>query len=582
MTNKESFPTPKQGKVLVLGRDNRSCLSVVRSLGRKNIEVHLGWSFSGDVVQHSKYIHKIYEIPAYQADNDAWKETLLSIFRSEKYDLVIPCSDPTTLPLQRHRSDFEPLVQIYLLNDDVFEIVADKARLYKLAITLGINIPLHETCSSIEHVDGLVSRLGLPLILKPISSFKMENLQRKNHVHRAESEEELRYLIQPMLKTGEVQAQSYFTGKGVGVEVLASEGEILLSFQHERVHEPIGGGGSSYRKSVSLSPELLSATEKLMKALNYTGVAMVEFMVNARTGAWILVEINGRFWGSLPLALASGVDFPYALYQLLVRKKKAVNRGYCHPIFCRNISHDFQWLIDQVRADASKRKHQKLPLLAYLKDSVHLLKMQERNDTLVWDDLYPGILEVKQLIGSYTGRLTNQLQMHFLSQPSIRKRYVKRARRAVKKSANVLFICKGNICRSPFAEYYARTIFPKTIDIRSCGYFPIKDRMSPEDALRASSTFGIDLSGHRSKLITEALLQQADVVFIFDEENKKILKERFPFVSSKIYFLGALSPAKDTIIKDPYGSGLEGFMSIYQSVALAVDTLFSDAVKTDY
>ncbi len=578
----KSFPAQKQGKVLVLGRDNRSCLSVVRSLGRQNIEVHLGWSFSGDVVQHSKYIHKIYEIPAYQSDDDAWKKTLLSIFRSEKYDLVIPCSDPTTLPLQRHRSDFEPLVQIYLLNDDIFEIVVDKARLYKLAVTLGINIPRHETCSSIEHVDGLVPRLGLPLILKPISSFKMENLRRKNHVRRADNEEEIKLLIQDMLGTGEVQAQSYFTGKGVGVEILASEGEIVLAFQHERIHEPIGGGGSSYRKSVSLSPELLSATKKLIKALSYTGVAMVEFMVNVKTGAWILVEINGRFWGSLPLALASGVDFPYALYQLLVNKKKTFQQDYRHPIFCRNTSLDFQWIIDQVRVAASKRKHPNFPLLTYLKGVIHLLQMRERNDTLVWDDLKPGILEVKQLIGSYTGRLTHKLQMHFLSRPSNRKRYVKRARRAVKNAANIIFICKGNICRSPFAEYYARTIFPKSIGIRSCGYFPIKDRMSPEDALSVSNTFGIDLSGHRSKLITEALLQQADVVFIFDEENKKFLEERFPFASHKIYFLGALSPAKDIIIKDPYGGGLEGFKSVYQTVALAVDTLFSDAVKTDH
>ncbi len=580
MTITENFSTQARGKVLVLGRDNRSCLSVVRSLGRQKIEVHLGWSFPGDVVQHSKYVRKIHEIPPYQSDNDAWKETLLSILKSEKYDLVIPCSDPTTLPLQHHRADFEVLSKIYLLSDVVFEVAVDKAKLYELAATLDISIPGNETFSSEKQIDGLVDRLGLPMILKPISSFKMANLRRKNHVRRADSEAELRHLVQQMLRSGEVQAQSYFTGKGVGVEILASEGEILLSFQHERVHEPIGGGGSSYRKSVPLTSELLNATEKLMKALRYTGVAMVEFMVNDKTGAWILVEINGRFWGSLPLALASGVDFPYALYQLLVEKKKTYNKNYRHPIFCRNTSKDFQWLIDQVRAKPSLRKHASFPLLAYFAGALHLLRMQERNDTLVWDDPKPGILEVKQLIGSYTGRFSNKIQMGFLSRPGNRRRYAQRARRAVQRARHVLFICKGNICRSPFAEYYAKRVFPSSIEIRSCGYFPIQNRMSPEDAITASKTFGIDLSAHRSRLITERLLRQADVAFIFDEENKKILAERFSFASDKIYFLGALSPEKSIIIKDPYGGGLEGFKLNYQSVMLALDTFFKDPAST--
>ncbi|NOY85605.1 MAG: ATP-grasp domain-containing protein [Nitrospirae bacterium] len=572
----------EKGKVLVLGQDNRSCLSVVRSLGRQNLTVHLAWSSPNSLVRHSRYVQEIHDIPPYTPDDDAWKKKLISILSREKYTLVIPCSDPTILPLQHHRTAFENLAKIYTLPDDVFETVFDKTRLTKLAETLGVKVPKSETLTALAQVEQVTKKLGLPIILKPSASFRIGNLRRKNHVRRADNKEEARNLVKGMLRSGAVQAQSYFTGKGVGVEVLVSEGEILLSFQHERVHEPIGGGGSSYRKSVALKPELLDATTQLMKSLRYTGVAMVEFMVNVETNDWILVEINGRFWGSLPLAIVSGVDFPYALYQLLVENKKDFTNDYRQGIFCRNTSKDFQWLLDQIRAKPSERKHPRFPLLAFLKESiVNLIKMREKNDTLVWDDPKPGFLEIKQLIATYVSRFSNKIIMRFLSHPFNRNRYAKKIHRKVQTAKNVLFICKGNICRSPFAEQYARTVFPKDIQIRSCGYYPIQNRTSPEDALTAAKTFGIDLSEHRSTIVTKALLQQADVAFIFDEENKKIMTERFSFAGTKIYFLGALSsPGKDIIIKDPYGGGLEGFKSNYQSVILALDRLFKDTKET--
>ncbi|MFB3041919.1 MAG: ATP-grasp domain-containing protein, partial [Candidatus Poribacteria bacterium] len=134
--------------------------------------------------------------------------------------------------------------------------------------------------------------------------------------------------LEILLEQGDVSVQENFIGMGVGVELLAAQGESLFAFQHVRVHEPIMGGGSSYRKSVALDSELLEASTKLLKALNYTGVAMVEFKVNFKTGAWVFIEINARFWGSLPLAVAAGADFPYYLYQLLVMGKRKFPQCY--------------------------------------------------------------------------------------------------------------------------------------------------------------------------------------------------------------------------------------------------------------
>src|SRR5439155_2761023 len=101
-------------------------------------------------------------------------------------------------------------------------------------------------------------------------------------------------------------AEDHFSGEGLGVSLLASEGKVLVAFQHRREHEPLLGGGSTYRSSVPLDRRLLDACSRLVADLRYTGVAMVEFKVDSESGRWVLIEMNGRFWGSLPLALAAG------------------------------------------------------------------------------------------------------------------------------------------------------------------------------------------------------------------------------------------------------------------------------------
>ena len=76
------------------------------------------------------------------------------------------------------------------------------------------------------------------------------------------------------------------------------------------------GSGSSLRESIAPPEDMLAPARRLLEALEWHGVAMVEFKRDDRDGAAVLMEINGRFWNSLPLAVASGVDFPFLIYRL--------------------------------------------------------------------------------------------------------------------------------------------------------------------------------------------------------------------------------------------------------------------------
>jgi hypothetical protein len=108
--------------------------------------------------------------------------------------------------------------------------------------------------------------------------------------------------------------QERIEGPGLGGFFLAVDGRVVSSFAHRRLREkPPTGGVSVLRESAPLAPDILQHSYALLRHFEWTGVAMIEFKQDARTGAPYLMEINGRFWGSLQLAIDSGVDFPRLL-----------------------------------------------------------------------------------------------------------------------------------------------------------------------------------------------------------------------------------------------------------------------------
>src|SRR5213596_3534265 len=85
-------------------------------------------------------------------------------------------------------------------------------------------------------------------------------------------------------------------------------------FAHRRLREkPPAGGVSVYRESIALQDGLVGAGLRLLEALDWRGVAMIECKREPATGRHVIMEVNGRFWGSLQLAIDAGVDFPSLL-----------------------------------------------------------------------------------------------------------------------------------------------------------------------------------------------------------------------------------------------------------------------------
>ncbi|MCK5602358.1 ATP-grasp domain-containing protein [Candidatus Pacearchaeota archaeon] len=562
------------GKVLVFGGESRDTLAVVRSLGRKGIRVHLSWYAPNSVVPFSKYVTKTHKLPEYREDESCWLNSLINLLEREKYDLVIPTGDSAMLPLIQERPVLEKIAKLALPSNRAFYCAFRKNEANKLAESLGIPIPRQVLISNQQDLAKIGSDWKFPLVIKPVSSrvISQEEIARL-YVSYANSKAELFNKLKNMLQITPVLLQEYFAGVGMGVEVIAEGGKIIYAFQHVRVHEPIHGGGGTYRKSVSLDPKLLACVEKLISTLKWTGVAMVEFKYNKSTNEFVFIEINGRFWGSLPLSIAAGADFPYYLYQLLVEGKKRFSGKYKTGIYCRNLYFDLAWFRRNLFTRPSKFNNAipnwKLPFELFT-----LIFLRERSDTFVHDDLRPAFTEIWRLWIRVWLAFRKRFNKVVCSTKLFKNYHLKKLRVAGRGNS-IIFVCKGNICRSPFAECYLKNLIRNSghkLRIESYGYFPQSNRRCSHNAIEAAKQLGVDLTQHHSKVVSEETLSQFDLIVVFDVQNYTWICQSFKKLKRNVLYLGAVSN-KDRIefVPDPYGKDREYFATTYKSIAGMID-----------
>lgn len=553
------------GKALVLGHDNGSFLGVVRALGRRGIDVHIAWCPADAPAARSRYVRQAHGLPRPSSER-GWIDAFGELMRRERFDLVVPTNDPTLIPLQLARRELEPLGRIYLLDDRAFTITFDKVRTRELAIATGVPVAPGQIVGSADELDDALRGRPYPLVIKPEASFTAEDLERRNSVTRVYDEAAARRAAHERLAHGQVVVEENVTGIGWGVEVLAADGEILLSQQHERLHEPLHGGGSTYRRTVPRHPAFMDAVTRLVRALSYTGVAMFEFKGDPDSGRWILIEINGRFWGSLPLSLAAGIDFPYGLWQLLVDGRCDLPDVYRTGVYARNLKRDLKWMWLNLRADRSDPVLATVPLRRVLGEVTHVVGGHEHADQFPRDDPAPGVAEFAQTAHGAAARATSLVA----AKPPLRRPRQRRARAALAQAGDVLFVCYGNICRSPFAAGVARTTLSPTVTIRSAGTSGDTARRSPSIARRVAREFGVDLDGHRSRPLTADDVAAAEAIFVFDERNHRDVRRRFPQARGKVHLLGALSDDGPLIVDDPIDGGEQEFRRVYAEIAHAL------------
>jgi predicted ATP-grasp superfamily ATP-dependent carboligase len=384
-------------RVLVTDAGRGSAIAIIRSLGRCGIEVIAADCDPRSPGFRSRYAsgRMVYPDPSVAADEVV--ETLRRAAIERGIDLIVPVSDDVGLPLSHARERFEGVCALALPESEALAVATDKHATLQLARHLGVPVPRTALAHTAEEALHAARRMEWPIVVKPVASrvYRSGAVDSFEVVY-ANGPEELGAHMRRLEGRCGALLQEYVPGEGHGVELLTDGGKPVAVFQHRRLHEvPITGGASSLRESVPVDPVLYGHAVKLLGALSWTGLAMVEFRVGPRGPA--LMEINGRVWGSLPLAVKCGVDFPLALAGLYLDDTPSANGatyGHLPPalgVRSRNVALELVWIASVLR------KRRRYAFLAAprrreaLRAALRLPLPGDGYDVLSLEDPMPGI-----------------------------------------------------------------------------------------------------------------------------------------------------------------------------------------------
>lgn len=156
---------------------------------------------------------------------------------------------------------------------------------------------------------------------------------------------------------------------------------------------------------------------------------------------------------------------------------------------------------------------------------------------------------------------------------ALRHRALRGRLQRMRRPRRIVVVCYANICRSPYLAALLRRALPD-VDVSSAGFTGLGHRV-PEHSKTVATQHGIDLSAHRSRLLTGEILLDTDLVVVMDDRQARAIERRFHVPASRIVIAGDLDPlpAETREIRDPWNQSLEVFKSSFARLERCADSL---------
>jgi predicted ATP-grasp superfamily ATP-dependent carboligase len=304
--------------VLVAEGENPVAIPILRSLARREINVAAMVSINRPFSRFSKYCSRLILVPSTAREKE-YAVAVEKIVKKMKFDVLFPIFEWSLMPISKNRDRISPYVHLPIASHESILVCYDKLSTLKLAISEGVPVPQTYFVQNSVELKEVAHKIGYPAVVKPRWSvvwccdraFNMrgavvnsadELMVTYNSMHR--------YFPFPLI-------QEYVPGINYSVACLYNQGRPR-AFCCIKVYRawPPTGGNSCFRESVKLDYRMRKYAERLLEALDWHGIAEVEFRLDSRDDVPKLMEINPRFWGSLSVAVKAGVDFPHLLYRI--------------------------------------------------------------------------------------------------------------------------------------------------------------------------------------------------------------------------------------------------------------------------
>ena len=384
--------------VLLLGWIPRIVIIIARSLKNHGVPVDVV-SFSRNVRFHSSAIRDSFLLPNPCSDSHACVAGLREMIIRNGYDMLIPTDDQGLALLADHYDEFAKLLHVACPAPAVLRLVLDKARTQEIASRCGVRVPRSFVAKTGEELKSILSHALLPAVIKPLAKNLREEVF-KSCIIRSIDEMHSQLNLDASLELP-LLIQEFCEGAGVGIEVLMSKGDPRAVFQHRRLKEfPCNGGFSVLAIAERPQPELVESSISVLRAMNWDGVAMVEYKVNSATGLATLLEVNGRYWGSLGLPVAAGLDFPLYHWQLVHGENPIVPGNY-------RVGTRWRWTagyiarLHELMALAARSRQGRDALKIALSDLSEDFSSSVHDASFRWNDPTPGLAELTLAAGHF-------------------------------------------------------------------------------------------------------------------------------------------------------------------------------------
>jgi len=567
--------TRNASTVIIVGAEPRKVVTIARSLRRAGVRCMVATPRGESLRVSSRAIAGTLRLHGDVAEQ---AEVLARLARSEGAGWVVPTSDETLNIVSAAYRELSRSCAVGTPPPAIVQRVLDKSVLLETALNAGVPAPVPVAIARAGNLESVLSRLRFPLVARPRDASAKSAHDFKWRIFT--SADELRATFATQSRFGEgLLFHPYHEGQSVGVEILLSKGELITSFQHRRLSEtPSSGGVTVVAVSEAVDARLLEHSVRLLRALEWDGVASVKFRRESATSEASLMDVSGHFWGSLPLDIAAGMDFPLFAWQLSQGITPSPPASYRHGIRVR-------WTAGSLARAGSVFAYppkDRVPLGAALRQLGTDFASGTRSALWSWADPLPAQQEVAHVLiqsakdatkfvvrsivpGSLLWVAKDSRNLVAERRPTyVRRRLLRMlgAERAVslpRPAKSVLFVCHGNIMRSAAAAGFLRDELRAAgvanVRIGSAGTHAHDGRPADARAQDAARQLGLSLREHAATRLTSKLVADYDVIFAMDDLNYVNILATFPESRRKLRLFGGMSESgsyRAHEIPDPY------------------------------
>jgi protein-tyrosine-phosphatase/predicted ATP-grasp superfamily ATP-dependent carboligase len=574
-----------------------------RSLDGRRIPVFMASLDVESATVRSRAIRRNFDLS--DAANTARVSAISDLIRRERIDCLFPGNDSALSFLAAHYEQLSSLATIATPSPEVLYCVLNKELTFQAAAACDVEVPRTNRYEDLNELVRASRMLSFPLVAKAFSK-EVKNTSFKTRYYRDYRSLEREYKADPDFGRKYV-LQEFAAGEGFGIEALMDGGEPHLLFAHRRLREyPTTGGVTVVAEAVNPPPALVERALRLLRYIGWDGVAMVEFRWDQAAQLATLMEINGRFWGSLGLSQACGVDFAYGAWCQAHHLPLPPPPTYRPGTRARWTTGVFLRLQEVLHphSDGMPRPG----LAEELLNAGAAFRPGIRDLLWSWRDPRPALDELRRELLKMARGETKRLLLRCLPASALRswresrkletgasRIYLWRQfrdalwrRRSLlpERVQSVLFVCHGNIIRSVFAQkQFEKQMLTWPICARSAGLFAKEGKGADPRAIEAARLhFDLDLSTHSASPLTSRHVVEADAIFVMDRRNEAQLLGRFPGAEQKVFLLAEFSKSQthpDLELPDPYTGTLDDVVACCHCLADCIGGLIDTLRSRD-